>query len=613
MLDLKNNRLDYGELLSPHQNFRLDQAVATSYSVNLQALLSIPVALIYRQTLEGDFTASPAKMLESIKQTSSRVTVYHQKGLLHVPHAFNWLYAYLETCLSPIQLPSPFQIFHPKVWVLRYVNDHSEEVNYRVIILSRNLTFDRNWDVAAWVDGKVGSRRWSQNKPMVDFVSWLNAQEPFPQAKRFMDGLAKAWFKTPEPFDNFQFHPIGVPGYEDNPVDGPTGDKVAAISPFVSSQTVESLHDRAAREFWFFGRSFEMGKLSGDYLEDSNLYCLPENVVDGERILEEDEAEEAQDQDLHAKVFLFENEESTHWFLGSANATQAASSGNVEFMMELKGDSPKLRIARLVKELVEEPLGVGPFTKFKPREGDVESEAEIQRKRELRKFEHALLKCSIAGKVYPAEKPHHFDLAVRLNLGALSEDYGFTLQIKPFSPNATYKKVIPGESQKISFADIPEVDLSSFLEISIQDKGEVLHCFLLRIKITGLPSHRLDNIFRKLVDSSEKFFEYLHFLLADEVRKEELLSGLKGGRTSSDELDENSLVWNLDQPIYEQLLVAASRTPQKLKAIDEVIKQLESKPDNEDDKPIVPPEFLSFWEAFRNSQGWGDSKGAKSK
>jgi hypothetical protein len=49
MLDVKRNRLDYGRLLIPPEGFTLRQAVATTYSVDLDTLLSIPIALYYAQ------------------------------------------------------------------------------------------------------------------------------------------------------------------------------------------------------------------------------------------------------------------------------------------------------------------------------------------------------------------------------------------------------------------------------------------------------------------------------------------------------------------------------------------------------------------------------------
>ena len=43
MLDVKHNRLDYGELLIPPTGFRLSRAIATTFSLDLNTLLSIPM------------------------------------------------------------------------------------------------------------------------------------------------------------------------------------------------------------------------------------------------------------------------------------------------------------------------------------------------------------------------------------------------------------------------------------------------------------------------------------------------------------------------------------------------------------------------------------------
>lgn len=51
MLDFKEDRLDYGRLLIRPDGHRLDRAIAATYSVDLNTLLSIPVALFYSQTL----------------------------------------------------------------------------------------------------------------------------------------------------------------------------------------------------------------------------------------------------------------------------------------------------------------------------------------------------------------------------------------------------------------------------------------------------------------------------------------------------------------------------------------------------------------------------------
>ena len=45
--------------------------------------------------------------------------------------------------------PTTAGVFHPKCWLLRFAPEYDDEpVRYRLLVLSRNLTFDRSWDVA---------------------------------------------------------------------------------------------------------------------------------------------------------------------------------------------------------------------------------------------------------------------------------------------------------------------------------------------------------------------------------------------------------------------------------------------------------------------------------
>ena len=128
------------------------------------------------------------------------------------------------------------------------------------------------------------------------------------------------------------------------------------------------------------------------------------------------------------------------------------------------------------------------------------------------------------------------------------------------------------------------------------DKGQP-HEFLVRIEITGLPTDRLDNILRKIIDSRDKFFDYLRFLLADEVHKEDLLAGA----TPTPDLQTGD---NGDRheklPILEQLLITASRSPRKLRDINDLIEHLSSQPDRGTDPSVIPPDFIAFWDAFRS-------------
>ena len=240
MLNVKKDRLDYGDMLIPPPGYRLAKAVAATYTLDLNTLLSIPVALFFSQTLEGNFEAERVQLLEAIQRCPDVLRVYHQKGKVHVPKKHNRLYGLLEPCVVGILPESAYTSFHPKVWVLRYEQDDAP-VKYRTIILTRNLTYDRSWDIAVHLDGEVTEQRQSKTQPLAAFVKYLTKHERFDGDRKFIADLRKVKFETPPGFNNnFRFHPIGIGGHE-NPLPNQEGSKAICISPFVHDEAIQTL------------------------------------------------------------------------------------------------------------------------------------------------------------------------------------------------------------------------------------------------------------------------------------------------------------------------------------------------------------------------------------
>jgi hypothetical protein len=625
MLDCKRNRLDYGELLRPPVGHRLDQGIAATYSADLGTLLSIPVALVYAQTLEDDLTATRFQLLEAIKQFSRQVKVYHQKGQLHVPAKLNWLHAYLEDVLVPILPDDAFTAFHPKVWILRYTatdddaknsghpeapeatSDSGTPPTYRILVLSRNLTFDRSWDVAACLEGQPRRRLVAANRPVLDFVRWLDAASPIPKATRLVEELARVHFSTPPPFESHAFHPVGIPGHKDNPVIRQSARRALAMSPFLHPEALRQIRQTCSSDIHLFSERRELQTIPVDLLKEFRCHQLNELIVDGERLENaEDGSADVQSQHLHAKLFLFEgcdddSEGSSRCFLGSANATLAALSKNVEFLLELRGGSPATRLRPRLRELVGEDDGAGPFVAFKLEEAGRDDSEERRQQQEDRLFEHALLRAPIEAWVEPVESGQNYNLRLELNLADVPQRSGLSLTVQPFTLGRGTKphRLAPGRRESCLFPNLAEVELSRFLHFRIERKGsEAAQQFLCRIEIEGLPEDRLENILRKIIDSSDKFFDYLRFLLADEVTKEDLLASMEeesaGSGANQDETEDG---WRTQLPIFERLLVTASRSPGKLADIDEIVRHLANREASGDD--VVPEAFLSFWEAFR--------------
>jgi len=604
MLDCKHDRLDYGELLRPPDGYRLDRAIAATYSADLGTVLSIPVALFYAQTLEGDLTGLRFRLLNAIEQFSSRVKIYHQTGQLHVPSKLNWLYAHLEEALAPILPDDAFTAFHPKLWAIRFTPKEDSETNlpnqFRLITLSRNLTFDRTWDVAASLDGEPADAPRKDNKPLVDFLRWLDHQNPTPWADDFLSEIERVKFNTPAPFKSHRFHPIGIPGYRSNPTGSRKGWKTLVMSPFLHHHALQQLRKNTELDLFVFSERRELEKMPVNQLKHSWNYYLSDFIVEGEFLNAAEEGSmESAHQHLHAKLFIFESKTGSTWFLGSANATKAALKRNVEFMLELAGNAYELKAAPRRNALIGKNGDDGPFVPFDPDTAGKEDKAELQKQERIRRFEHALLKSKIAGRVEPSENGKNFDLILTLDLDHVPSPTGLKTTVQPFNVKSRPDPHLlhPGRLESCTFRNIGEVELSRFLHFRIEaTDGDLQHEFLLRINIEGLPEDRLDNILRKIIDSRDKFFEYLRFLLADEITKDDLLA--MAAESSSNQPINGSDSWQDKLPIYEQLLVTASRAPHKLAEVDEVIRHLAGK-DGEAES-VIPDSFLSFWEAFRS-------------
>src|SRR5690606_21974945 len=123
---------------------------------------------------EGNPTADPIALLESVRRNAGRITLFCQAGNVRVPPPAQRLVAYLEQCIAEVQAPHPEGIFHPKVWLLRYLRA-GEPVRYRFVCLTRNLTFDKSWDSILVLEGELLERKVgiAKNHPLGNFMAAL--------------------------------------------------------------------------------------------------------------------------------------------------------------------------------------------------------------------------------------------------------------------------------------------------------------------------------------------------------------------------------------------------------------------------------------------------------
>src|SRR5437879_2263363 len=117
----------------------------------------------------------PLETLEAIRRHASQLVLFCEAGRIAVPKHHRPLLTYLEDRIIQAKAPTEGRSFHPKVWIIRYVNPGGE-VCYRLLCLSRNLTFDRSWDTVLTLDGPLRRARavgYGENAGLREFFAAL--------------------------------------------------------------------------------------------------------------------------------------------------------------------------------------------------------------------------------------------------------------------------------------------------------------------------------------------------------------------------------------------------------------------------------------------------------
>jgi hypothetical protein len=137
------------EALRPPIGLALQRAVGTTFTLDLETALTVPLAFAGHSLTT---TPDPVAVMEAIRSTADQVDVFCQAGAVAASRWPSDLVALLEPVIHAVRRPRPGHLFHPKVWALAYGTGDAVE-RYRVLVLSRNLTADRSWDVLVHLDG----------------------------------------------------------------------------------------------------------------------------------------------------------------------------------------------------------------------------------------------------------------------------------------------------------------------------------------------------------------------------------------------------------------------------------------------------------------------------
>lgn len=349
-----DTRVMLTDALRPPDRFRVDAAVGTTFSLDLMALLLAPISFAFVEQGDGLAEADPAALLAALRQYSERTTVFCQAGGIAIPGEFRRVLTFAEGSVHEVVAPDPDRLFHPKVWALRFASD--EGVRHRLVVLSRNLTFDRSWDTALVLD-EADEGPTVDGDRAADFIAALPdlCVRSMPavrkeQVESIADTLRRARLGVPRPFESAELLPLGLGGRIRQPTPR-SADRVLVVSPFLDASAVATL-TRVAAERRIVSRADTFARLGGAALAGWTTSVLSRYAESGDREAEPETDGAQRDtvgagpgsgrgawvaDGLHAKVAIADVGPRAQVVTGSANMTSAGWGGNVEFSVRLEG------------------------------------------------------------------------------------------------------------------------------------------------------------------------------------------------------------------------------------------------------------------------------------
>lgn len=595
-------RVLYGDSLQPPPGYVFDAAIATTFSLNFETALAAPVSLaLFAAENRDDILTHPLALLEGAERIAGRLVIYADAGHLHAqsrPHSR--LCSLLERIIVEVAAPRE-GAFHPKLWALRYRPTRAEDPTLlRLLVLSRNLTRDRSWDISLRLDGELTRRPDANNRPLFDLLSRLPdlavagiSDDARTLTAEVAEDIRRARWSVPDRFDEVSFAVNGFGGKIWQPT---SCARLGVISPFCDTSALNLLSGLPTAE-----KAVIISR-------PDQLACVDSATLDAfERVSVLDEMAASEDgeevstsalQGLHAKAFIAETGWDTILTIGSGNATRPAllSGNNVELFASLRGKRSKVGS---VEQIMGEK-GFGRLTRtFVASELEPIDPATIAAEARLDDARRALcrgglrLRCERIESIDGDAHPWRVWLIPTEPLPLVGIA---SLQVWPITRGDGHASDVLDALRAGTAVDLgamPIVDLTRFLALRLTaDGAQVSALFSTSLVMEGLPPERHAAILRWVIDSRDAFFRYLRLLLSE-------LGDPFGAALAAQE-GSGSMAWASaadDAPLLEDMVRALCRGGERLHAIERLMTRLEA--GNVTGADPIPSDFRTLWDAFR--------------
>ena len=617
MLD-PNIRELYIEALRPPQNYTFDRAVATTFTLDLLTLLSIPLSFIkFGLKKKEDLLRDPISILEALRRMEGRFHIFCQNGYIMVPNFPNPLFNYLEKMVIEVSPSNSGGIFHPKIWVLRFVGKNEKDILYRFLCLSKNISFDKSWDTILTLEGEVRGRLFGRNRALSDFIMALPgmAKKKLPrQTLKDIEWIAEEIrhvdFKIPLQFHDFCFWPLGIPGYKKFPIQEKYR-RFLTVSPFLTDGMLGRLA-RGQSENILISRIESLKDLNQETLEKyKKVFFLDaaasveDEEIQGGSMRKSPDRHKTDLSGLHAKLYVAESAGDAFIWTGSANATSAAFNNNVEFLVGLKGKKSTVGI----KPFLAQKEGVTSFrdllNEYEPPYEPISEKERIKKELEklLENAQRQLSNADLKAVVSSLKNENCYDLTLIFpKRFVLQNAENIDGKCWPISLKSHMGKKLDFSghllTQKFQNISIEEITSLFAFELKTELKAvKVSSSFVINLPIRGIPDNRDEMILQSIVSNQDNFLRYL-LLLLYEGELSYFGAGIGEKIIGGENWWDTLIPWE-EIPLFEELVRAYSRHPEKIERISKLISDISK---TKKGMKILPDGFKALWETFQETK-----------
>lgn len=551
---------------------------------------------------------NPIGMLNALQKVSDKIVLFCEAGQIKVPTKPTALSILLEKMVVEVALPKDRQLgrypsFHPKTWVLAYVNADGDK-KYRFVVMSRNLTFDRSWDISFAMDSSKNVRQKKKTQPICDFLDYLvmnvhNTSNNAGKKRNLIRGLCADIKDVSFSLDSkifgedFEVLPLGIGknAYrmqedilfcKERGNANSTFNELVVMSPFLSESVIAdfNLTDRALSDCkrTLVTRRSELGKLKASDVDNFTIYALKDEIIDGEEEIS-DELADKKKQDIHAKIYLRRKYSDVDLYLGSMNASYSAINKNVEMMLWLGTKNMYLNGDKFLEDIFCGPVGdaKNPFEQVTVADAVLETESDNRNLLEQKIKDLCRVKRQA---VISEDNENAGKYKIEVEFSGIESDSEVT--VSPF--NSKQEQTL---SEHIEFSELEILQLSEFYEITARSGDDTIRRIIM-IPTSGFPDDRESAAVNSVVKDRASFVEYIAFVLGDDY----VASMLEGKQMGESGFFANSS--DAMPALYEKMLKTSVEGPERIKDIGYVLKMVT-------DKDIIPDEFRELYETFCNT------------